>query len=63
MTLLSHQTGAFFGAWLGGVALSMTGSYQWVWYADAALAIMAGLISLPIREALLPPRAVPAASG
>jgi MFS family permease len=63
LTLLSHQTGAFFGAWLGGVALSMTGSYQWVWYADAALAIIAALISLPIREALLPPRAVPAASG
>ena len=63
MTLLSHQTGAFFGAWLGGVALSMSGSYQWVWYADAALALMAALISLPIREAVLPPRAVPAASG
>ena len=63
MTLLSHQTGAFFGAWLGGVALSMTGSYQWVWYADAALALMAALISLPIREAVLPPRAVQAVSG
>jgi predicted MFS family arabinose efflux permease len=60
LTLLSHQIGAFFGAWLGGVALSMTGSYQWVWYADAALAAMAALISLPIREAVLPPRASPA---
>lgn len=56
LTILSHQTGAFFGAWLGGVALSMTGSYRWVWYADAALAAMAALISLPIREAVLPPR-------
>ncbi len=56
MTLLSHQIGAFFGAWLGGVALSMTGSYQWVWYADAALAAMAALVSLPIREAVPPPR-------
>ena len=56
LTLLSHQTGAFFGAWLGGVALSMTGSYQWVWYADAALAVMAALISLPIREVVLPRR-------
>jgi predicted MFS family arabinose efflux permease len=60
MTLLSHQIGAFFGAWLGGVALSMTGSYQWVWYADAALAAAAALISLPIREAVLPPRVAPA---
>jgi MFS family permease len=63
LTLLSHQTGAFFGAWLGGVALSMTGSYRWVWYADAALALLAALISLPIREAVLPPRAAQAAAG
>jgi MFS family permease len=63
LTLLSHQTGAFFGAWLGGVALSMTGSYQWVWYADAALAVFAALISLPIREAVLPPRSAHAIPG
>lgn len=56
LTLLSHQTGAFFGAWLGGVALSRTGSYQWMWYADAALAVLAALISLPIREAVMPSR-------
>ncbi len=63
LTLLSHQTGAFFGAWLGGVALSMTGSYQWVWYADAALAVMAALISLPIREVVLPRRIAQPVSG
>jgi len=63
LTLLSHQTGAFFGAWLGGVALSMTGSHQWVWYADAALAVFAALISLPIREALPRPRIVQAIPG
>jgi predicted MFS family arabinose efflux permease len=51
LTIFSHQIGAFFGAWLGGVAMSMTGSYQWVWYADAALAGVAALVSLPIREA------------
>jgi MFS family permease len=63
LTLLSHQTGAFFGAWLGGVALSMTGTYQWVWYADAALAVFAALISLPIREALPRARIAQALSG
>ena len=51
LTLLSHQTGGFFGAWLGGLALAHTGDYQWMWYADAALAAAAALVNLPIREA------------
>jgi len=51
LTLLSHQVGAFFGAWLGGIALDRTGSYDWMWYADAALAFAAALVNLPIREA------------
>ena len=53
LTLLSHQTGAFFGAWLGGVAMATTGSYQWVWIADMALAASAAVLSLPVREAPL----------
>ena len=51
LTLLSHQTGAFFGAWLGGLVLSRTGSYQWMWYLDAGLALLAAALNLPIREA------------
>ena len=51
LTLLSHQIGGFFGAWLGGLALARTGDYQWMWYADAALAAAAALVNLPIREA------------
>jgi predicted MFS family arabinose efflux permease len=51
MTLLSHQIGGFFGAWLGGVVLARLGSYDWVWCADMALALFAALINLPIREA------------
>jgi predicted MFS family arabinose efflux permease len=50
-TLLSHQVGAFFGAWLGGLAIDRTGSYDWMWYADAALAFAAALVNVPIREA------------
>jgi predicted MFS family arabinose efflux permease len=50
LTLLSHQLGGFLGAWLGGVAVARLGSYQWVWYADIALALAAALINLPIRE-------------
>jgi predicted MFS family arabinose efflux permease len=60
LTLLSHQIGGFLGAWLGGVALAKTGTYEWIWYADIALALMAAIINLPIREARL--QAQPAAA-
>ena len=52
LTLLSHQIGGFLGAWLGGVAMARLGSYDWVWYADIALALAAALINLPIKEAV-----------
>ena len=51
LTLLSHQIGGFLGAYLGGLAISKFGDYGWMWYADMALAAMAALINLPIREA------------
>jgi predicted MFS family arabinose efflux permease len=60
LTLVSHQVGGFLGAWLGGVALAQTGTYEWIWYADIALALLAAVINLPIREARLQARAVPA---
>ncbi len=51
LTLLSHQVGGFFGAGLGGLAVTNTGSYTWMWWADALLAVAAALINLPIKEA------------
>ena len=51
MTLLSHQIGGFFGAWLGGLAVVQNGDYSWMWYADMALALAAAFVNLPIREA------------
>ena len=51
LTLLSHQIGGFFGAWLGGIAITERGSYDWMWYADIALALVAALCNLPIKEA------------
>jgi MFS family permease len=57
IVLLSHQVGGFLGAYFGGVAFEATGSYDWMWYADIALALAAALIHLPIRER--PLRAVP----
>jgi predicted MFS family arabinose efflux permease len=50
LTLLSHQVGGFFGAWLGGLSFVHFGDYTWMWYADIALALAAALINLPIRE-------------
>jgi MFS family permease len=51
LTLLSHQVGGFFGAWLGGLSFVRFGNYNWMWYVDIALALAAALVNLPIREA------------
>jgi MFS family permease len=53
MVMLTHQIGGFLGAYLGGKVFEATGSYNWIWYIDIALAIGAALIHLPIREAKL----------
>jgi predicted MFS family arabinose efflux permease len=50
LTLLSHQVGGFFGAYLGGLVIDGTGNYLWMWYADALLALAAAFVNLPIRE-------------
>jgi MFS family permease len=60
MTMLSHQTGAFFGAWLGGLAFAHYGNYLSMWYADALFAAVAALLNLPIREPRVERAAVPA---
>jgi predicted MFS family arabinose efflux permease len=51
LTLLTHQIGGFFGAWLGGLAITRLGSYDWMWYTDIALAAIAAICNLPIKEA------------
>lgn len=61
LTLLSHQIGGFFGAYLGGIAVDRTGSYLWMWYVDALLALAAALVNLPIREPKVERQVVPAA--
>lgn len=60
MTMLSHQIGGFFGAWLGGLAFAHYGNYLWMWYADALFAAVAALLNLPIREPRVERAAVPA---
>jgi predicted MFS family arabinose efflux permease len=57
IVMLSHQVGGFLGAYLGGKAFTATGSYDWMWWADIALALFAAAVHLPIREK--PVRVVP----
>jgi MFS family permease len=54
ITFLAHQAGAFLGAWLGGVVLESTGSYDLMWRLDLALAAVAAAVSLSVREQPLP---------
>jgi predicted MFS family arabinose efflux permease len=60
LATFTHQIGAFFGAWLGGIALVRFGDYNWMWYADMALALLAAFVNLPIREAKLRSALTPA---
>jgi predicted MFS family arabinose efflux permease len=53
VVMMSHQLGAFLGAWLGGKAFEATGSYDWMWWADIALCLFASAVHLPIREPLV----------
>ena len=45
-----HQVGAFLGGWLGGRLFVATGSYDLVWWLSIALALLAALLNVPIRE-------------
>ncbi|MFZ1243992.1 MAG: MFS transporter [Azonexus sp.] len=56
LTLLSHQIGGFLGAYLGGLTISRFGDFGWMWYADMALALIAAVVNLPIREAPVVPK-------
>lgn len=50
IVFLFHQIGAFLGGWLGGRLYVATGSYDVVWWMSVALAVLAALLNLPIRE-------------
>lgn len=42
--------GSFIGVWLGGYVYAHTGSYNGVWWVGLALALVAMLLCLPVRE-------------
>ena len=71
IVFLSHQVGAFAGAWMGGELADATGSYDSAWWIAAGLGLMAMLIHLLITEGPVPdgplpggpPRLAPAAAA
>ena len=53
IVFMNHQIGAFFGAWLAGLAFDATGSYMLMWIVSIGLALTAAAANAPIREAPL----------
>jgi MFS family permease len=60
LATFTHQIGGFLGASLGGYVMTRFGDFSWMWYADAALALTAAFVNLPIREEKLKIAVVPA---
>ncbi len=50
IVFVSHQVGSFFGAWLGGYAFDLTGSYDSMWWLSVALGLVSALLHWPIVE-------------
>ena len=50
LVFLSHQTGSFIGAWMGGRIYDLNQDYTPMWWAAVVLGLLAALIHLPIRE-------------
>ncbi len=54
IVFLSHQLGAFAGAWMGGELADATGSYDPAWWIAVGLGLMAMLLHLLITEGPVP---------
>ena len=50
IAFFSHQLGAFFGAWLGGLLFDVFGNYDIIWWTSAWLGVTAALLHWPIDE-------------
>lgn len=50
IVFLGHQIGSFAGAWLGGYAFDLSGSYYAVWLSCVSLSIVAAALCWPIDE-------------
>lgn len=54
IVFVSHQVGAFFGAWLGGTLADSTGSFLLMWWIAVALGVLAMIFHLLIDEGPVP---------
>lgn len=61
IVFLSHQVGAFAGAWMGGTLADRVGSYDPVWWIAVGLGVLAALLHLMIDEG--PQPEAPPSSG
>ena len=50
IVMMSHQIGAFFGAWIGGFVFDLTGSYEIAWQIAIVLGVVSAVVHLPIRD-------------
>lgn len=50
IVMLSHQVGAFFGAWFGGISYDYNGSYEAVFYISVLLGLLAAALNWPIVD-------------
>jgi predicted MFS family arabinose efflux permease len=50
VVFLSHQVGAFFGAWWAGLLFDRTGSYDTIWHVSIALGLVAAVLSAATRD-------------
>ena len=50
ISVIYHQIGAFFGAWLGGIVILNMNSLYYMWIFDASFALIAAFLNLPIKE-------------
>lgn len=50
IVMMSHQIGAFFGAWIGGYVFDLTGSYDIAWQIAIVLGVVSAALHLPIPD-------------
>ena len=50
IVMFSHQVGAFFGAWVGGIVFDATGSYDIAWIICIGLGVLAAIVHWPIAD-------------
>ncbi|MGK7865893.1 MFS transporter [Falsiroseomonas sp. E2-1-a20] len=61
LVFLGHQLGGFTGAFMGGVVLDMTGSYDMMWWIGVGASAFAALVHLPVKDPGVPKAAAAAA--